>query len=140
MGVLEITDPVKDWLSRILEVVGIAVVSLDDFAVFVGDSLDDSTFGLDVEGAGGADCNTSDVGSFLFSFRDNGFDDVPGLEAKEYFLTWEACSAASVFVEECAASGAMSFASDMEHWHIPIGELCHISYASGVERVGFRDV
>jgi hypothetical protein len=140
MGVLEITDPVKDWLSRILEVVGIAVVSLDDFAVFVGDSLDDSTFGLDVEGAGGADCNTSDVGSFLFSFGDFGFDNVTCLESEEYFLARASDSDTSEFVKDGTAAGAMSFASDMEHWHIPIGELCHISYASGVERVGFRDV
>ena len=61
----------------------------------VGDALDCAVGGLDVEGAGGADGDATEMTSCLFAGRNSGGDDVAGAEAEVAFgrgevAAWEA--------------------------------------------------
>jgi hypothetical protein len=116
----------------------VSIVALEEGAIFVR-GTDGFCFGFDVKRACASDGDSSDVSAFVFSFGDFGFDDIASLKTEEYFLPRASDSDTSEFVEDGAAAGAVSFASDVEDWHIPVCELCHIPYASGVESMGFRD-
>src|SRR5205085_12607745 len=67
-------------------VIGVAITTAENTAVFPGDALHDARSGLDVEAAAGADADATNVLAHLLASRDHRFDHIPRLKAMHLLL------------------------------------------------------
>lgn len=123
--------------SFLFEGISVSVGPLEESAVSVGDPLNDSGSGPDVEASGRPDGHPSDMGSGLLPGGDKGPDPVTGGKTGMPFRPGQKSPGEAKGIETGPLVGPPPRRRDSEDGAIRVPHMVHLSDAGGVENVGF---